>query len=393
MFKLALLLAVLAACSVSLSHADTWVVPDDALTVQLAIDGATSGDTVLVRPGTYVENLLLLGKSLRIASLSGPEATIIDGSAPTRPDTMSVLCAIGPLELALDGFTLRNALGGTTIGQGAPGNSGAGLALYSVDGSITNCVIENNYCGGSGGGIHLFASSPRIADCVIRQNQCLGNGGGVDVFVCSPTIERCSITDNGTDSTWLGGGIGIYFGSPVVRDCEVRRNQGRVGCGIGTQATSSPQLIGLLIAENNPLADLNTGSALSVEEGSARIENCTIVGNRAAVDVYLSGNSVMSRSIVAFNLWGEAVRCRGDARIECCDLFGNEGGDELCGIDSGGNFSLDPLFCTDYLLAESSPCASANAPAGCGLIGALEVGCTGAVEASSWGGIKMRYRR
>jgi hypothetical protein len=372
-------------------QADVWVVPDEFVTIQSAVDFSANDDTILVRPGTYFENILLLGKSLRIASLAGPATTIIDGSAPTRPDTESVFCAIGPLEIDLEGFTIRNALGGTTIGQGSPGNSGAGLALYSVDGSITNCVVERNFCGGSGGGIHLFVSSPRIADCIVRENECFGNGGGIDIYVCSPTIERCVVTDNGTESTWLGGGIGIYFGSPVIRDCEVSRNQGRAACGIGAGGTSNPVIERVLIADNNPLGDLEVGSAVGV--GSGRIENCTIVGNTAATGVSLSSNAVMTRSIVAFNSSQWAVACSGNARIGCCDLFGNEGGDELCGEDLGNNFSLDPMLCEDFRLAESSPCAPGQSPGGCDLIGALPVGCADAIEASTWGGIKVRYSR
>jgi hypothetical protein len=73
-------------------------------------------------------------------------------------------------------------------------------------------------------------------------------------------------------------------------------------------------------------------------------------------------------------------------------VFGN-GEDDLCGVDLGGNFHSDPLFCADYSLAESSPCAPANSPGGCGLIGVLDVGCTGAVIAATWGEIKAVFAR
>jgi hypothetical protein len=62
-------------------------------------------------------------------------------------------------------------------------------------------------------------------------------------------------------------------------------------------------------------------------------------------------------------------------------------------VDLGGNFQSDPLFCFDYSLAESSPCAPANSPGACGLIGALEVGCGGAVTPATWGEIKAAFIR
>jgi hypothetical protein len=49
----------------------------------------------------------------------------------------------------------------------------------------------------------------------------------------------------------------------------------------------------------------------------------------------------------------------------------------MLGVD--GNISADPLLCDaangDYRLDAASPCAPLNSPAGCGLIGALDVGC------------------
>jgi hypothetical protein len=65
---------------------------------------------------------------------------------------------------------------------------------------------------------------------------------------------------------------------------------------------------------------------------------------------------------------------------------------------TNGNFSLDPMFCSlftlDVRLASTSPCTAANSPAGCGLVGALDVGCDGSVrtEAATWGAMKARDR-
>jgi hypothetical protein len=68
--------------------------------------------------------------------------------------------------------------------------------------------------------------------------------------------------------------------------------------------------------------------------------------------------------------------------VSCTDIFGNAGGDALCGTDGGGNFSLDPLFCGtagyEFNLTDGSPCVPGNPSGGvCDneWIGALGGGC------------------
>src|SRR3954453_6976463 len=53
-------------------------VPQDAPTIQAAIDEALNFDTVLVSPGTYIESLDFLGKAVTVTSSSGPGNTLLD---------------------------------------------------------------------------------------------------------------------------------------------------------------------------------------------------------------------------------------------------------------------------------------------------------------------------
>ena len=118
--------------------------------------------------------------------------------------------------------------------------------------------------------------------------------------------------------------------------------------------------------------------------------NCTFYGNGAVEGggFFMTNSNVLIKStIIAFSERGGAIRCVSQAPVtlQCADIFGNAGGDwtEPCiagqfGIQ--GNLSLDPLFCNgdggNFYLHANSPCASVSPTPGCGLIGALDVGCS-----------------
>ena len=53
----------------SILTAATIHVPGDSTTIQAGINGAADGDTVLVQPGTYVENINFNGKNIVVGSL------------------------------------------------------------------------------------------------------------------------------------------------------------------------------------------------------------------------------------------------------------------------------------------------------------------------------------
>ena len=51
------------------AYADIINVPDDFETIQAAIDAAQDGDTVLVQPGVYVENIDFDGHNIVVGSI------------------------------------------------------------------------------------------------------------------------------------------------------------------------------------------------------------------------------------------------------------------------------------------------------------------------------------
>src|SRR5579862_8970739 len=77
------LAALFASITPQVAAAATIHVPTDQPTIQAAINAASTGDTVLVAPGTYYENINFSGKAITVTSSGGPSATTIDGGHTT----------------------------------------------------------------------------------------------------------------------------------------------------------------------------------------------------------------------------------------------------------------------------------------------------------------------
>jgi nitrous oxidase accessory protein NosD len=148
-----------------MATARTWNIQvdatGDAATIQAGIDSAAAGDTVLVGPGTYFENLSVVNKDIRLLGEGGPEATIVDGSH--RLD--SVIYMSGQLRtLLIEGFTITGGVGhyqnSTTGGGGIYLDNGASPTIRN------NHIVGNGISNGSitnlGGGILVTGQRPAL---------------------------------------------------------------------------------------------------------------------------------------------------------------------------------------------------------------------------------------
>ena len=156
-------------------------IPVDFASIQAGIDAAVVGDTVLVQPETYFENINFSGKNITIASLflttqddQYISQTIINGSNSGSVVTFSS----GEDHAALlIGFTVTNGNGSDNIGGGIH------CSDYSSP-TLENLIIESN-SSITGGGIFCWQSSAIIRNCLIQNNSAT-YGGGFHAKFCSP---------------------------------------------------------------------------------------------------------------------------------------------------------------------------------------------------------------
>jgi predicted outer membrane repeat protein len=248
----------------------TIIVPDDASTIQAAIDMAAQDDLILVRPGVYFERIDLIGKQLTLRAMDGPDVTTIDGEAGGSVITCATAEGRGTV---IDGFTITNGLAVT----------GGGLKCVDTSPTIRNCVFADNHAAISittrGGGAYFRYSDADVADCVFRNNRAtgslIGQGGGLYNDQGSMLLARCTFIEN--EASHHGGGVGWrpMIDAPVS-DCVFIGNT--AGLEGGGMVSSAPATITRCRFDGND-AGVHGGGLWNW--GPTEIARCTFVRNEA----------------------------------------------------------------------------------------------------------------
>ncbi|MGA7720024.1 MAG: T9SS type A sorting domain-containing protein [Ignavibacteriaceae bacterium] len=321
-----IIIFLIIAISPYLTFAKIFTVPGEFSKIQFAIYAAHDGDTVVVFPGTYHENIKFMGKKIVVTSRFYEKSdnsyilsTIIDGSTPTSPDTGSVVLFINNEDSTsvIQGFTLTGGSGTNwkdEHGAGVYREGGAVLSAFSAPTikfnlMVNNIVAKNNKVQSAGGGaIRSGDGFPRILNNVIINNK--GR---------------------------YGGGIVLNYTNAIVRNNIIFQNSGGEDYGGGAiwvnRNLSSPKLI----------------------------ENNTIVGNSTTTTGAAYNDSYGTNTILRNNIfWGNIGPTNlqiyiksGTANLSYCDIQG--------GYKGNGNINIDPQFSDSvFILKATSPCIDAG---------------------------------
>jgi parallel beta-helix repeat protein len=194
-----------------------WTVDDHGLGIRLiqqAIDLASSGDTIMVRSGTYYEHLVV-DKSLSIIG-EDQNTTIVDGGGNWT------IVEIFADNVTVRGFTLQHAGVGVLLEAETEGTV---LAKNRISFTITHAVygdrcgtavIEgNSLVSNSGDGIFLYASKPSIID----NNVILSNGkDGMRIRYTSNSTVTANFVQGNTN------GIYLYSDEDPLRQSSLDKN-------------------------------------------------------------------------------------------------------------------------------------------------------------------------
>ena len=379
------------------SQAQIIHVPADQPTIQAGIDAATTGDTVLVADGTYLENINFLGKAITVASYFIMDAdtnhinnTIIDGSQPANPDFGSVVSLVMGEDTTsiIKGFTITGGSG--TLNQEINELVGGGIYLINSGATISHNRIINNHIIGidiSAGGAGIFCEALQAANFLaIDNNEILNNSTTSNSLIAYAagiySSTSCMINNNlieynscmsPDNKLTHGGGMTIYpyiFPGLIatIKDNIIRHNslQGFEADGAGIFSVEVPHLTitGNDISYNTidcPVSGFGNGGGILVLNSSESvvIENNDIIGNEifsgnwargggiafwepsAKVDII--NNNIADNLVQGMNNRGPGIWFRypsGDISVIDNQFLGNTGPVEGTQSGAGGGLCI-----------------------------------------------------
>ncbi|HET6347725.1 MAG TPA: T9SS type A sorting domain-containing protein [Candidatus Krumholzibacteria bacterium] len=402
----------------------TWHVPGDKATIQAAFDVASSGDIIVLAdgvfsgPGNSTASLeFATNGRITLTSEHGRDYTTVDfmgaaGIAIFAPNKL--WCDVSGIKFINPGGLPSGLLVGWSFAT--PGQTpmytyatvrdcaidqflvirastdGRGFVLNNqLSGCLVNPAVSKVIVEGNTGSGRVYTAGDSVG---INNNTLTGMSGDA-IIACengSPTVVR--IQGNQVNGNITNRGISVVPSSVTTLDMDVSGNTvmgnadaagpSRAAIFVIVPGTISSATVhdniagqngvpGLLLAASGPTVPTIVVSSNTFSENAGGVE----------LDAFSPVGIDFHNNIVAFSTTGIGVTCTGDVTLACNDIYGNPGGDAICGIDGGGNFSRDPVFCGNlgsgnYALRDISPCAPGNHPYGapCGLIGALGVACS-----------------
>ncbi len=215
-------------------------VPAEYATIQSAIDAAPEGAVVRMAPGTFVENLVIGSRSIRLVG-SGAHQTVLDGNA-----TLPVVRVTDVAELEIHNLRITNGkrTGDQILGGGI---SAEGVKLILIE----DCLIDGNKSDYQGGGL----ASMNVGMTVVRRTIFTNNLAGPNGGCCGASGGAAVIRGLGGGGPCLGGSSALF------EDCLFVRN---------------------LAQTNNGLSSL--GGAIqhtAAQDGSLHVRRCIFYGNTA----------------------------------------------------------------------------------------------------------------
>ncbi len=290
-------------------------IPDDYSTIQAGIDASSDGDSVLVQPGGYYENLTIEEKNITIFSANGSSETTISVN-----EFWNVSIINSPYVI-LEGFFIASSY------YTGSGSVYGGVKIENSNTEINDLEIKYHQ---QGEGIRISNNSNVfISDVEITNNLGMGIIVGSGSTVTANNIE---ILNNGDSGIYVANDCNVIISKALIAENSAQYYGGGLQC----YGNSQVELINVTISDNIA-PDQYPGDGLFVFNGCSLQVMNSIIWMNGDEEIYGDGVSVFYSDI--YNGWTGS---------------GNQ------------NISVNPLFIdssqSNYMLTIDSPCINTGNP-------------------------------
>jgi len=221
--------------------------PGNYTIIQDAIDNATDGDTIMVYPGLYVEDQIIINKALDIQG-AGWQTTLIEGSAAVLTTT-GLVRIVADGDVSFQGFTVRNAGGPSGYGGGDT-LMNMGIVAYSDAPDVTYTISSNKILGTQNPyddyDWGFYAVSGGKENIIFTNN--IITQTGCNNIVIEKTTGSTDICFNVLDAGCWGIDPIYYMtydGTDITTLQRIRNNTIDVGTGINPGGTTNNKVTGI----------------------------------------------------------------------------------------------------------------------------------------------------
>ncbi len=247
---------------------------DAAGSIQEAINLTADDGVVEIWPGTYDENVFIIGRKLTIRkaeSASSDDPVIINGNAAGSA------VMIYESDVSLSGVEAINGYADDTLYAGGTGGGG-GFYVESSTVTLDRVLVADNYSERNGGGMAVYDSVVTLTDSSFESNETVSHyGGGIYCNGSILTADELSLSGNSADT----GGGGLYADECDVdiADSTIEGNKATVDAGLAFHE-SEVQVQGSLFSSN--VAETSGGGlGFYSESTTLYLTDNTFSGNEA----------------------------------------------------------------------------------------------------------------
>ncbi|MBI3131558.1 MAG: protein kinase [Acidobacteria bacterium] len=255
------------------------------LSLRVALRQAPDGARVMVKPGTYME-ALVVERSITLVAMGGPGSVTVDGG-----QNPAVILKAGTLRL--EGFNLRS------IGA---------MPLLQEGGDLE--LLDTQVTTGLEAGIEAHGGTLRLEGCGFE-----GAAVGLRMVQVPAQLTRCTFTRLGGGGIEAGGDMDLQLQGCSFSQCAFAGLIGLDGARITIQDCTFEACEDAGVHLDRGSQGLFTASTLQAAQGyglslvkgaTARLEGCTLKGNGAAP--ILLGKGAGAPELVACVVEGATVR-------------------------------------------------------------------------------------